>query len=213
MTLLACALVGWLLGSIPMAYLVVKHRHGLDVRVEGSANVGANNAYRTTGSKRIGALVLALDALKGIAAVAAGWAVASAFGTADGLTTDIFWPKSAALLGAVAGHNYNLWLSLSSGRLAGGKGLATAAGGFLLVTPLLVPVWGLLFLVGRWAFGAWRGVRDTIFGNVVATALVPFAAWVLYGTAGFVVVLAFAALVLPKHVGQVRALWYSGAET
>jgi glycerol-3-phosphate acyltransferase PlsY len=207
MTLLACALVGWLIGSIPTAYLVVKRRHGLDVHLEGSANVGANNAYRTTGSKRIGALVLALDALKGIAAAAAGWAVATALGASDP-----YWSKSAALLGAITGHNYNLWLSLSSGRLAGGKGLATAAGGFLLVTPLLVPVWAVLFLFGRWAIAALRGVRDTIFGNVVATALVPFAAWVLYGTAGFVVVLAFAALVLPKHVEQVRALW-SKAET
>ncbi len=201
MTLVACALVGCLIGSIPTAYLVVKRRHGIDVRVEGSTNVGANNAYRTTGSRRIGGLVLALDALKGIAAVAAGWAVADAFGTSD-----LYWPQSAALLGAVAGHNYNLWLSLSSGRLAGGKGLATAAGGFLLVMPWLVPVWGALFLLGRWAFAALRGVRDTIFGNVVATALVPFAAWVLYGAAGFAVILAFAALALPKHVGQVRAL-------
>ena len=201
MTLLACAFVGWLIGSIPMAYLVVKRRHGLDLHVEGSTNVGANNAYRTTGSKRIGVLVLVLDALKGIAAVAAGWAVANAFGAGD-----VFWPKSVALLGAIAGHNYNLWLSLSSGRLAGGKGLATAAGGFLLVMPWLVPVWGALFLLGRWAFAAWRGVRDAIPGNVVATALVPFAAGALYGVAGFVVILTFAALVLPKHAGQVRAL-------
>ncbi len=206
MTLLACALVGWLLGSVPTAYLVVKHRHGLDVRFEGSSNVGANNAYRTTGSRRIGGLVLVLDAVKGLAAVAAGWAVAGAFGAPD-----VFWPKSAALLGAIAGHNYNLWLSLSAARLVGGKGLATAAGGFLLLMPLLVPLWGVLFLVGRWAFAAWRGVRDSIPGNVVATALVPFAAWGLYGAAGFAVVLAFAALVLPKHVGQLRALLHPAA--
>ena len=201
MTLAACALLGWLIGSIPTAYLVVKRRHGLDLHAEGSTNVGANNAYRTTGSKRVGALVLLLDALKGIAAVAAGWAVAEGFGTID-----LFWPKSAALLGAIAGHNYNLWLSLSAGRLAGGKGLATAAGGFLLVMPWLVPIWGVLFLLGRWAFAQWRGVRDAIPGNVVATALVPFAAWSLYGAAGFVVILVFTALVLPKHVGQVRVL-------
>lgn len=201
MTLVLCALVGVLLGSVPVAYLVVKRRHGLDVHAEGSGNVGANNAYRTTGSRRTGLAVMALDALKGIAAVAAGWALAVAFGAASA-----FWPMSLALLGAIAGHNYNPWLSLKAGRLAGGKGLATAAGGFLLLMPLLVPVWGALFLLGRWAFDAWRGVRDTIPGNVAATALVPLAAWALYDSAALVVLVGLALLVLPKHAGQMRAL-------
>jgi glycerol-3-phosphate acyltransferase PlsY len=203
-TLLLCALAGWLLGSIPTAYLLVKRRHGLDVRFEGSTNVGANNAYRTTGSRRIGIAVMVLDVVKGIAAVVVGWAVASGLGEMTPFEA-AFWPESAALLGAIGGHNYNLWLSLSAGRLAGGKGLATAAGGLLLVMPLVVPVWGVLFVVGRWAVAP-RGVRDTIFGNVIATALVPLAAWAVYGTAGFVVILGVALLVLPKHVGQVREL-------
>lgn len=205
MTLVACALAGALIGSVPVAYLVVKRRRGLDVRFEGSTNVGANNAYRTTGSRRIGALVLVLDALKGVAAVAAAWAVAVALGEPAGFGT-AFWPKSIALLGAIAAHNYNPWLSLSAGRLVGGKGLAAAAGGFLFVMPLLVPVWGILFLLGRWAFAARRGVRDSIPGNVAATALIPFAAWALYGLAGFAVLLVLAALVLPKHTEQLRAL-------
>jgi glycerol-3-phosphate acyltransferase PlsY len=200
-TLVLCAIVGCLIGSIPTAYLVVKLRHGLDVHAEGSRNVGANNAWRTTGSRRTGVVVLLLDALKGVAAVAAGGLVAAAFGAAES-----FWPQSLALLGAIAGHNYNPWLSLGAGHLVGGKGLATAAGGFAVLTPLLLPVWGALFVLGRGAFGAWRGARDTIPGNVAATALVPFAAWAVYGTAAFAVVLGFALLVLPKHVGQMRAL-------
>ena len=201
MTLVLCALVGALIGSVPVAYLVVKRLHGLDVHVAGSGNVGASNAYRTSGSRRTGVVVMALDALKGIAAVAAGWALAVRLGAASA-----FWPMSVALLGAIAGHNYNPWLSLKVGRLAGGKGLATAAGGFLLLMPLLVPVWGALFLLGRWAFAAWRGVRDTIPGNVAATALIPLAAWVLYGSAALVVLLGLALLVLPKHVAQIRTL-------
>ena len=206
MTWLACALVGWLLGSIPTAYLVVKRRHGLDLHVEGSTNVGANNAYRTTGSRQVGVLVLMGDAAKGISAVFVGWWLGYPLGV------PLFWSGSLALLGAIAGHNYNPWLSLKAGHLVGGKGLATAAGGFLFVMPWLVPVWAALFLLGRWAFATWRGVRDTIFGNVVASALVPLAAWLLYGAAGFAVVLAFAALVLPKHVGQVRALLHPADE-
>jgi glycerol-3-phosphate acyltransferase PlsY len=203
-TTLLSVLAGALLGSVPTAYLLVKRRHGLDVRFEGSTNVGANNAWRTTGSRRLGVAVMLLDALKGAAAVSAGWAVASVLGEAVAFDA-AFRPRSAALLGAIAGHNYNLWLSLGAGRLAGGKGLATAAGGFLVLMPLVVPVWGVLFVLGRWAVAP-RGVRDTVWGNVVATALVPAAAWAIYGTAGFVVVLGVALLVLPKHVGQVRAL-------
>jgi hypothetical protein len=68
----------------------------------------------------------------------------------------------------------------------------------------------MLFLLGRWTVAP-RGVRDTIFGNVVATALVPFAAWAIYGTAGFAVILGVALLVLPKHAGQVRELLRSDA--
>jgi glycerol-3-phosphate acyltransferase PlsY len=207
--LLLCALAGGLIGSIPTAFLLVKRRHGLDVRFEGSTNVGAHNAWRTTGSRRTGVAVMILDAVKGVAAVAAGWAVASTLG--EPVPFDVaFWPESAALLGAIAGHNYNPWLSLGAGRLAGGKGLATAAGGLLLLMPLVVPVWGVLFVLGRWAVAP-RGVRDTVWGNVVATALVPFAAWAIYGTAGFAVILGVALLVLPKHAGQVRELLRSDA--
>lgn len=210
LTLFSATLAGWLIGSIPVAYVVVQRTHGLDLRREGSANIGANNAFHTTGSRRIGALVMGLDALKGLAAVAAGWAVGGALGAeAWGMlgAGSALWTGSAALLGAVAGHNYNLFLSLSSGRLAGGKGLATGAGGFLLLMPVLVLAWGLLFGLGVWAFGRWRGVRDVIPGNVVATALAPAAGWMLYGVSGALIALGFAALVLPKHVRQWRALW------
>lgn len=210
LALLTATLAGWLLGSFPVAYFVVRRTHGLDLRQEGSANLGANNAFRTTGSRRIGALVMGLDALKGLLAVAAGWAVDGAIGGAPwgmlGAGSSL-WTGSAALLGAIAGHNYNLFLSLSSGRLAGGKGLATGAGGFLLLMPLLVLAWGLLFGVGVWAFHRRQGVRDAIPGNVLATALVPTVGWLLYGASGALIALGFAALVLPKHVRQWRELW------
>ena len=198
--LVLSALVGWLIGSVPTAYLLVKHRHGLDVSAEGSGNVGANNALRTSGSKATGALVLFGDALKGAASVGAGWALA------DTLGADAFMAASLALLGAIAGHNFNPWLSLKAGKLAGGKGLATAAGGFLLLTPWLLLVWGAGFVVGFFGYKAWKCERDVLPGNVVGTLAVPFAAWAIYGPAAALVVTVFALLVLPKHVAQMRAL-------
>lgn len=201
MSLVLSALLGGLLGSFPTAYLLVKRRHGLDVHLEGSANVGANNALRTSGSRLTGALVLLGDALKGAGAVGVGGLVA------EGVQADPFWHASLALLGAIAGHNYNPWLSFSAGRIVGGKGLATAAGGFLFLMPWTLAVWVAGFAVGVIGFAAWKGRRDVIAGNVVGTALVPLGAWGLYGPAAGLVVAGFALLVLPKHVAQVRALF------
>jgi acyl phosphate:glycerol-3-phosphate acyltransferase len=203
LSIVVSALGGWLVGTFPVAYLVVRRVSGVDLAREGSTNVGANNALRTTGSKRMGLVVLALDAVKGVAAAVLGALVATSLGGPG--------PEAmaAAVLGAIAGHNYNLVLSLMSGRLAGGKGLAAAAGGFLLVMPWLVGAWVALFVVGMEGYARWRGVRDSIPGNVFATALVPPIGWALYGVSGLLAMVAFALLVLPRHVHQMRELWMS----
>jgi glycerol-3-phosphate acyltransferase PlsY len=118
----------------------------------------------------------------------------------------LFWPGMLALLGALAGHIYNLFLSLRAGRLVGGKGYATAAGGLALVMPLLVPAWLALFALGRGLFARWRGVRDVIPGNVLGTTVVPLVAWPLYGGRGALAAGLFALLTLPRHARQLRAL-------
>jgi acyl phosphate:glycerol-3-phosphate acyltransferase len=201
-------LAGYLLGAVPFAWLVVRWWRGTDLSAVGSANVGANNALRTTGSKGIGLAVLALDALKGVLAVLAGWAIVRAFGEAEsfGEARALFWPGAVAFLGSLTGHIYNAFLSLRAGRLVGGKGFATAFGGGLLVVPVLVLAWGVLFFVGVGLFAWWRGVRDVIPGNVFATALLPAVAWPLYGERGALIVALFALLTLPRHAAQLRAL-------
>jgi glycerol-3-phosphate acyltransferase PlsY len=208
MPYLLAFLAGYLLGMVPFAWLLVRWRHGADLFAVGSANVGANNAFRATGSRGIGLAVLALDALKGALAVLAGWALVRAFGSADSFAEAraLFWPGAVAFLGALTGHIYNAFLSLRARRLVGGKGFATAAGGGGLVVPLLVLAWAALFFVGVGLFARWRGVRDVIPGNVFATALLPAVAWPLYGGRGGVLVALFALLTLPRHAAQLRAL-------
>lgn len=121
---------GYLAGSLPLSYLLAR-RHGVDLRLAGSGNVGAANVLRTSGVTSA-ALAIVLDVAKGSVAVLA----AARF--ADGLTTVV-----AAGLAAIIGHLYPVWL-----RFRGGKGVATSAGVFLVFEPLAVAIAGAVFAVG-----------------------------------------------------------------
>lgn len=220
-----CVLVGFLLGSIPTAYLLVRRRHGLDIHQEGSGNVGANNALRSSGSRVTGVLVLLGDALKGAVTVPIGWHLGDGFYRSALLGPSLLdlhmawslepllWCPGLTLLGAIAGHNYNPWLSFRAGHLVGGKGLATAAGGFLILMPGMVAVWVIGFAAGFFGFTAWKRIKSSIPGNVAGTMLVPVVGAWTYGADFGLLLLGFALLVLPKHVAQMRTLLHEPQPT
>ena len=113
-------LVGYWSGSIPFGVIVTSLVAGKDVRAEGSGNIGATNVARVAG-KKLGALVLLLDAAKGSLPVLLGLWLA---------------PENAALhvaIGAAAflGHVFPVWL-----KFKGGKGVATALGVLLVLLPI-----------------------------------------------------------------------------
>jgi glycerol-3-phosphate acyltransferase PlsY len=125
---------GYLLGSIPFAYIATQAFGLGDIRQVGSGNVGATNVLRT-GNKLAAALTLIGDVGKGVLAVI----IAKQFG-------DI--PAMAAGLGAFTGHIFPVWLNFR-----GGKGLATCLG---IVAALSWPValmgaatWLVVTAVGR----------------------------------------------------------------
>ncbi|MGE3843996.1 MAG: glycerol-3-phosphate 1-O-acyltransferase PlsY [Vicinamibacterales bacterium] len=122
-------LLGYALGSVPIAWLAVRWASGQDLRRVGSGNIGATNAGRASGW-RLAFVVASVDGLKGSAAVALGTALAG--GTAAG---------SVAGLGAVVGHLFPVWLLFH-----GGKGVATAAGAFALLAPSAMGMATLVFL-------------------------------------------------------------------
>jgi acyl phosphate:glycerol-3-phosphate acyltransferase len=128
--------VGYLLGSIPFAYLFVRAAGRGDVRRVGSGNVGATNAMRAVGWK-LALAVAVLDIGKGVLAVVLMRQV----------TANPAWAAAAGVL-AVVGHCFPVWLSFS-----GGKGVATAAGAFgtFALTPVLAIalVWIALLAVTR----------------------------------------------------------------
>ncbi len=124
--------IGYLLGSIPTAFLIVKAFKGIDILKVGSGNVGTLNTIRTTNSKFIGLIVLLIDAIKGSL---------SAFIPLL-FFPDIFIYPAMALLFAVFAHCFNPWLGFR-----GGRGLAVAAGGGLIIFPYIVITWIVLWVI------------------------------------------------------------------
>ena len=152
MTLLFSIFGGYLFGSIPTAFLIVRLRSGIDIRKNGSGNVGAFNSYDVTQSKQIGIIVGVLDALKGFFVAFAAWHVLGGS----------FWNQSAALGSALIGHNYPVWL-----RFKGGRGLAPAAGGMFAIGISYTIVW-----CATW-FIAFKCAKDILKGNIIAIILTP----------------------------------------
>ncbi|MCJ7754545.1 MAG: glycerol-3-phosphate 1-O-acyltransferase PlsY [Thermoanaerobaculales bacterium] len=133
----ALVVFAYFLGSMPTAYLLVRLMTGKDVRATGSGNVGATNALRTAGWK-VGAVVTVIDLLKGAIPV---WLMYR-FNPESG------W-VAAAMLAAVLGHCYPVWL-----KFKGGKGVATCFGAFLVIAPLsalaALGLWIVVLVISRW---------------------------------------------------------------
>ncbi|WP_224241730.1 glycerol-3-phosphate 1-O-acyltransferase PlsY [Hyalangium gracile] len=115
----ALVLLGYLAGSIPFGVLVTRWARGVDVRAEGSGNIGATNVARVAG-KKLGVLVLVLDALKGALPVV----------LALRMIPDSPRVHVAVGLAAFLGHCFPVWL-----KFRGGKGVATALGVLLVLVP------------------------------------------------------------------------------
>ena len=173
--------LAYLIGSVPFG-LVLARMAGLgDVRRMGSGNIGATNVLRT-GHRGLAAATLLLDAGKGALAVAIAWG---------------FGPGMAALaaLGAVLGHVAPVWLGFR-----GGKGVATAIGVHLVYAwPLGAAVAGL------WVATALL-FRFSSLASVTAFAASPVIAWVAGGMAAVEVAGPIAAVVLLRHIGNIRRL-------
>src|ERR1035441_10314419 len=117
--------LAYLLGSIPVGYLLVRIFLKQDLRSFGSGNIGATNVLRS-GGKGLGAATFLLDMLKGCAAVYLGGLLATVLLP----TAPVRSVEALAALCAVLGHMFPVWL-----RFRGGKGVATGFGVFLVAAP------------------------------------------------------------------------------
>ncbi|MEM7675589.1 MAG: glycerol-3-phosphate 1-O-acyltransferase PlsY [Myxococcota bacterium] len=179
-------LVGaYLLGAIPFGMLLGRAA-GIDVRAEGSGNIGATNVARTAG-RSFGALTLLLDALNGAAApLVARWGFE--------LSIDL---QVAAGLAAVVGHIFPIYLGFR-----GGKGVATGAGVFFAITPVAA-------LIALGAFGVMFAIwRVVSIGSLISSAVLVVATVFIDGRPAVIAATAvLAALIFVRHLGNIRRLW------
>lgn len=189
--LLIAAVAGYFLGAMPFGWLIAR-KFGINIFEHGSKNPGATNVKRVLGEKfgkrgkRAGNIAFFLDALKG--AVAAGWPLWFLPGTvvvttvtpSEGtITTEQVTAFShnematLAIIGlvfALIGHSFSCWT-----RFKGGKGVATSAGGLLVLLPIpaviSVVIWVIVFEVSRYVSLA----------SIIAAVALPAAAWLIPG--------------------------------
>ena len=133
------AVLAYLIGSIPVAYIFGRVLKGIDIREHGSGNMGATNAFRVLG-KGPGMVVLILDIIKGIIPVTL---VSNAFGLGDALSLVII------AVAAVAGHNWTVFLGFK-----GGKGMATSLG---VLIGLAIQFQGLRIIL-LWVTMTWLAI-------------------------------------------------------
>jgi len=200
------AVGAYLLGSVPAGLLVARAVADVDIRGHGSGNIGATNVGRVIG-RRWGALVWALDVLKGFLPVLVVCRLTDPpypWGGGEGLALPL--PAALCGLAAVCGHNFSVFL-----RFRGGKGVSTTCGVLLYVFP-----WGLAAGAGVWVLLV-AATRYVSAGSMCGALAVFAAALVVspepFGASVWLTALsaALAVLVVIRHQGNIRRL-LAGAE-
>jgi glycerol-3-phosphate acyltransferase PlsY len=156
LSIAAAIVIGYLLGSVPFAYIAARLTNGIDIRERGSGNVGALAVYREVGPA-YGLAVLAADVGKGVLAVyVAKW-----------LGLDVIW-VCAAGFAAVVGHNWPVFL-----KFRGGKGAATIMGVLLALMPVQFAIGlGIAIIVVM--------ITSNIRFGMVGLAFIPLIAWLFH---------------------------------
>ncbi len=179
----------YLLSSVPWGAILTRVFSDVDIRSEGSGNIGAYNVFRVAG-KSLGLMTLGGDLLKGAIPVLVGifW-----LGVSDWKGEVLV---SLIALSAFAGHLFPVFLGFK-----GGKGVATAAGCFLVISPLVFLIGVLVYVLVLCSWGY------SSAGSLSAAAILPGAVWLathsvpLTGCA-----LIMAVIIFVRHADNIRRL-------
>lgn len=174
--------VAFLIGSIPTGQLIARSK-GIDLKRQGSGNVGATNVLRTLGRKPA-VITLIGDMAKGAAAVLLG----IHFGTG---------PLQTGVVGlcAILGHNFSVFLNFR-----GGKGVATSIGVLTVYSPqtglVTIIIWLMTVLVSRYSS----------LGALVSFGILPFSISLLDTREKLPIAFAITALVFVRHRENISRL-------
>lgn len=181
-------IIGYLLGSIPTAYIVSRVRKGIDIRTVGSGNMGGANVMREIGTGE-GVLVGLFDIAKGAGAIL----------VAQALSVSELWIFGAGFA-AVAGHNFPVFAGFR-----GGRGSATVIGMFLVLAPTAALV---TLAVVAIPFFATRKFAGAI---IIEFALLPLFIWLLAGSFPLVAfALAIDVFMLIRNLPDIRRVLTKG---
>jgi len=208
--LLAVAAISYLLGSLPVAYLIAKWAGGRTLWLQGTGNVGTMNVYRATGSSVLGLLTLAGDMGKAALAIVAVHALDTGLDPRLVLVTAAFF--------VVLGHSYSVFL-----RFRGGRGLASIAGvllaldwftPFVAIGTLSITILAVEYLFKRKLDWNLRGVLSVLgsqlLGRVIGMAVCLIPLYFLEPRTLYVLPAILLAFV--RHIDRLRA-YLSGLST
>jgi len=187
-------LSAYLIAGIPFGYLLAKKFAGVDIKNEGSGNIGATNVLRVVKAqdqklaKKLGAATLFLDAVKGIIVIF----VAKMAGAPE----SVLW--TLAVL-SVVGHCFSVFLGFE-----GGKGVATGFGVLLVMMP--VPA---LIAIGVW-LGAGKGLKISSLSSLIGLTAFIIASYLLYpevpGIGSHAPIWIIAIIIFYKHIPNIVRL-------
>lgn len=177
-------LVAYLIGSIPFGLLIAKTK-GIDIRKQGSGNIGATNVLRCLG-KPLGIACFILDVLKGYLP-AALFPILGNCGSDFGILFGV---------AAILGHNFPVFLHFK-----GGKGVATSAGVLIGIAPLAVGIgvlsWALIFFISGYVS----------LGSIIASVVVILIGWLAgYGLVTALALTLLGALSIYRHRSNIQRL-------
>lgn len=181
-------IIGYLLGSIPTAYIVSRARKGIDIRTIGSGNMGGANVMREIGTHE-GVFVGLFDVAKGVGAIL----------IAQALNGSELWVFGAGF-GALVGHSFPVFASFR-----GGRGAATSIGIFLVLAPtatlVVLAVVAIPFFTTRKFGGA----------VLIGFALLPLFIWLLEGSLSLIrYALAVDLFMLVRSLSDIRQVLAKG---
>ncbi len=185
MTLFFLVLAGYLIGAIPTGVILTRLAGGEDIRNAGSGNIGATNVYRVAGRK-LGVITLIGDCLKGAVPTLLAQQTFNLSETGVALVA----------LAAFIGHCYPVYLGFK-----GGKGVATALGIFLVLSPLSV-----LCILGVFVLILWKWRYISLASISSAASIPPLVLLFERSLPLFVATLLIAAIVIWRHKGNIELL-------